>query len=97
MSYYFRLAKNFVSSMGHTSYSVYLIPVPIAIFVMGHSRFSYIQQHLLVNILYDFIVYILIGLVAWVMYLGIERPSIRLSKKIANRSFWILTITTDKI
>jgi peptidoglycan/LPS O-acetylase OafA/YrhL len=79
------LYKNWLSTLGDYSYSIYLIHVPIGVYLFGYVKQQhYVQTHVWLNVLWDLSLLTLIIVVSKFMYLYIELPSIKMGKKIAN-------------
>ncbi|MGN6180540.1 MAG: acyltransferase family protein [Mucilaginibacter sp.] len=87
VSNYIQLKKNFLTILGEHSYAVYLIHVPVGVFMFGSLKTMYIQQHLLANIIYDMTVYALISTIAWQYFIRIEKPFIEFGKKPFKRLY----------
>lgn len=76
------IKSNFISSIGNYSYAIYLIHVPIGVHIFGYFRqFKLMQQNMFFNILIDLSLFVLILLIAKLMYLKIELPLINYGKK----------------
>ncbi|MBL4674830.1 MAG: acyltransferase [Mucilaginibacter sp.] len=81
------LKANFFSTLGDYSYSIYLIHVPVAVYMFGAvKQQQLVQTNLLINLAWDITLYSFIVLLSWLMYKYIELPSIRLGKKLTNVS-----------
>jgi peptidoglycan/LPS O-acetylase OafA/YrhL len=80
----FPLKNNFFSRLGDYSYSVYLIHVPIGIYLLGFIKASLaVQQRLSLNIVADISMLILVIMCAKVMFIKVEKPSIELGRKLS--------------
>lgn len=86
MSPNFKIKENLFSKAGDFSYSIYLIHVPIGIYILGIFKNEVIQTNILFNILFDLSVYLFVGLISYFMYKYIELPFIKLGKKIIHRN-----------
>jgi len=86
-SNYLHMPENIFSKLGQYSYSVYLIHVPIGVFILNLFESSYIQQHPFANLAYDILVYLFINFIAWLIFTGIEKPSINEGRNISNKYF----------
>lgn len=80
--YYLR--PNFFSSLGDYSYSIYLIHVPIGVYIFGLFKSEKIMSSIYLTIGYDLFTYSCISIIAYLMYMLIEFPSIKIGKKIAK-------------
>jgi peptidoglycan/LPS O-acetylase OafA/YrhL len=89
------LKSTILSAFGNYSYSIYLIHVPVAVYLLGPvKQLSYVQAHLWLNILVDIaLVTVVILLSRWI-YLYIELPAIKAGKKLADHSEKSLKLTT---
>lgn len=83
LSPYFKLEKNFFTKLGDQSYAVYLIHVPIAVFLLGGLKTNLIQMNIYLNITYDLGMYILVSLIAYFVYQYFETPVIVIGKKVS--------------
>lgn len=80
------LKNNFFSKLGDYSYSIYLIHVPIGVYILGSlKQTQYVQTHLWLNILWDVILLGIIVLLSKIMYLYIELPAIQMGKKYSQK------------
>lgn len=85
INHFYPLKKNFFSTLGDYSYSVYLIHVPISIYLFGKIKQThFIQTNIYANIIWDFILLSFTIFLAKLMYTYIEVPAIKLGKKYAN-------------
>lgn len=84
-SNYITVPSNIFSRLGKYSYTVYLIHVPIGIFVFSIFRTRYIEINLLANLCYDIGVYVIVSLAAGLIYKVIEYPGIKYGQKIAAK------------
>lgn len=82
ISPYLKLKKNFFSSLGDHSYSIYLIHVPIGIFLLGRLETKIIQTNLFFNMLYDISMYIFLSLLSYLMFKYVEQNAIKFGKGI---------------
>jgi peptidoglycan/LPS O-acetylase OafA/YrhL len=87
ISNYVHSHKNFFSTLGQHSYSVYLIHVPIGVFILSLFENSYISQNPLLNFIYDLTVYFFISVLAWFMFNWVEKPSITYGRKLSKKYF----------
>jgi peptidoglycan/LPS O-acetylase OafA/YrhL len=78
------LKNNFFSRLGDYSYSVYLIHVPVAIYLLGFIKNKQtVQQCIGLNIAVDLTLLAIIVLLSKLMYQKVELPSIKLGKKVS--------------
>ncbi|TFF35201.1 acyltransferase family protein [Mucilaginibacter psychrotolerans] len=78
----FPLKNNFFSRLGDYSYSVYLIHVPLGIYLLGFvKRYQAVQNTTVLNILADFTLLTVVVVCAKVMFMRVEAPSIKLGRK----------------
>jgi len=79
------LKKNFFSKLGDFSYAVYLIHVPIGVYVLGYFKNNLFQQNQLLNIIFDITVYCIVTLFAILIYKYVEQPFIRIGKSFVKK------------
>ncbi|TZF86203.1 acyltransferase (plasmid) [Pedobacter sp. BS3] len=65
-----------VQRLGDLSYSVYLIHVPIGVYLLGLLKNNFIQTHITANILFDSGVYLIVLYISYYIYTYIESPAI---------------------
>jgi len=83
VNHYCPLKETRLSQWGDYSYSIYLIHIPIGVFILGCvKQIKFVQTHLLVNLSWDLILLAVIVVLSRVMYLFIESPAISMGKKI---------------
>jgi len=70
------IRENSISRLGKYSYSIYLLHVPIGIFIFSRFRNEYTKTNLTANIIYDLVVYAVISGFAILMFQHIERKGI---------------------
>jgi peptidoglycan/LPS O-acetylase OafA/YrhL len=85
LSFKYPMRKNWLSTAGDYSYSVYLLHVPIAIYLMGLIKTPYIQTHMATNILFDICSYLITLYFAYLSFKWIELPSIAFGKSLAQK------------
>lgn len=85
VSFKYKLKKNWLSTTGDYSYSVYLLHVPIAIYLMNLLKTPYIQKHIITNILFDVCCYLITLGFAYLAFKWIELPSINFGKAVAQK------------
>ncbi|WP_439697062.1 acyltransferase family protein [Mucilaginibacter sp. AW1-7] len=76
-----KVPANRFASWGQYSYSVYLIHVPVGVFILGLFEAEAIKQHPFYNLVYDLSVFTLIAILARVMFTRVEVPAIAFGKK----------------
>lgn len=85
LNYYAPIKKNF-SFLGNLSYSIYLIHVPIGVYLLGYFRvMQHFKDNFFLNIVFDFTLLLLVAFLAKLIYKIIEAPFIRRGKKISDR------------
>lgn len=77
---YAGLRKSLPAVLGTHSYAVYLIHVPVGVFILGLFNNAYIQQHVFLNLAFDLACYGIISILAWQFFNLIEKPSILYGK-----------------
>lgn len=87
ISNYRSLPNNILAKLGQHSYSVYLIHVPVGVFIIQEFERTQIQQNVYINCIYDLAVYSIVALLAWLMFKYIEKPSINYGRNIAEKYF----------
>jgi len=85
ISQYVPSSSTVFSKMGQHSYSVYLIHVPIGVFMIGLLNMDWMRHTVLLNIIYDLVVYLLISAIALLMFSSIEKPSIEMGKAFSKK------------
>jgi peptidoglycan/LPS O-acetylase OafA/YrhL len=84
LSFKYRMRKNWLSRAGDYSYSVYLLHVPIGVFLIGQLKTPYIQRHIAANILFDIFCYLVTLFLSFLAFKWVELPSIALGKSVAK-------------
>jgi peptidoglycan/LPS O-acetylase OafA/YrhL len=84
LGYYIKLPENKLALLGSHAYAVYLIHVPIGVFILGLFKNQYVQQHLYANLTFDLFCYVVTSALAWPFFHFIEKPSIRYGKSLTN-------------
>ena len=78
---------SFFSGLGNYSYSLYLIHVPLGVYVFGIiKQMNYVQKHIWANCLWDFTLLAILNVAAYFIYKYIELPSIQFGKKLTDVS-----------
>jgi peptidoglycan/LPS O-acetylase OafA/YrhL len=75
------LKSNLLSRYGDVSYSLYLVHVPIGIYLLGHLKTTVIQTNLALNIVFDVVILVFLVFVSRLMHRYIELPAIKYGKK----------------
>lgn len=84
-SQFIKTSETFLSALGEHSYTVYLIHVPVGVFILGRLKVPYIQQHPLVCLLYDLGVYSIVSVIAWQLFKHVEKPLINYGKRVSKK------------
>jgi peptidoglycan/LPS O-acetylase OafA/YrhL len=80
------LGNNILSRLGDISYSIYLLHVPVCVYLLGFLyRIKAVQHYLILNILVDIFLMAVIIFVSMFAYKYVEAPSIEWGKKFARR------------
>jgi peptidoglycan/LPS O-acetylase OafA/YrhL len=75
------LKSNLLSRYGDVSYSLYLVHVPIGIYLLGHLKTMAIQSNLALNILFDVVILVFLVFVSKLIHRYVELPAIRYGKR----------------
>jgi peptidoglycan/LPS O-acetylase OafA/YrhL len=75
------LKSNLLSRYGDVSYSLYLVHVPISIYLLGHLKTMAIQSNLALNILFDVVILVFLVFVSKLIHRYVELPAIRYGKR----------------
>ncbi|MFC0514569.1 acyltransferase family protein [Mucilaginibacter angelicae] len=86
-SNYIKIPRNICSALGLYSYSVYLIHVPIGVFVLGLTESEAVKRQPVWNLIYDLSVYLVVSIIARQMYRRIEQPAIHYGRKFSQQYF----------
>ncbi|HTN00149.1 MAG TPA: acyltransferase [Pedobacter sp.] len=85
ISNYHVFRENFFSKLGDYSYAIYLIHVPIGVYIFGSiKQIALVQKNILLNISWDVFLYIIIVCIAKFIFIKIEKPFILIGKKIST-------------
>ncbi|OOQ57658.1 acyltransferase family protein [Mucilaginibacter pedocola] len=76
------LPDNFFSRLGDLSYSIYLIHVPICVYMLGRLKTVQIQNNVALNIAFDCITLSITIASAALIFKYIEKPAINFGKKL---------------
>jgi peptidoglycan/LPS O-acetylase OafA/YrhL len=82
--YWKDLPQNYLSKLGDYSYAVYLLHVPLGIYLLGNLKISTIQENIYLNVVYDVAIVIIILATAAFAYKYLELPGIHFGKKISK-------------
>ena len=81
------LGNNILSRLGDISYSIYLLHVPVCVYLLGFLyKIKAVQHYLILNILVDVFLMVVVIFVSMFAYKYVEAPSIEWGKKFARRS-----------
>lgn len=94
ITHYIKVPRNILSTVGLYSYSVYLIHVPVGVFILGLVESNFIKQHPIFNFLYDLVVCLLVSVIAWQMHKFVEQPAINYGRRFSQRYFRASSKTT---
>lgn len=83
-SNYFTLKKTVISTYGRYSYSIYLMHVPVGVFILELFQLTLIQVNPYLNLIYDLVILGFIIMFSSIIFSRIEQPFIRLSKKLTE-------------
>jgi len=87
LNHFLPLRKNYVSKLGDYSYSIYLIHVPVGVFILGAvKQTKYVQSHPFINLGWDLILLAIIVALSGLMYRFVELPAIKFAKNITQKS-----------
>lgn len=75
------LKNNWLSRFGDVSYSLYLIHVPIGIYLLGHLKTTAIQTSVALNIVFDITLLVVLIMLSKLMHRYVELPAIKYGKK----------------
>jgi peptidoglycan/LPS O-acetylase OafA/YrhL len=89
ISHYVKSPANIFSKLGQHSYSVYLIHVPVGVYIIGLFESKYIQQNAFFNFIYDLTIYAFISIVAWLIYNHVEKPSIEYGRQFSKKQLGV--------
>ena len=80
------LGNNVLSRLGDVSYSIYLLHVPVCVYLLGFLyKIQAVRHYLILNILVDIFLMAVIIFVSMFAYKYVEAPSIEWGKKFARR------------
>ncbi|RYZ24393.1 MAG: acyltransferase, partial [Chitinophagaceae bacterium] len=79
------IPANGISKLGDFSYAVYLLHVPIGIYLFGKLKTVTVQSNLIYNVIYDLTMLAGLIVVSTVVYNYLELPGIKFGKKLAKR------------
>ncbi|WPU91652.1 acyltransferase [Mucilaginibacter sabulilitoris] len=80
-SHYSKPSKNILATLGLYSYSLYLIHVPIGVFILGYYKSQAVVRSTFLTVAFDLAAYFLITLVAAFMFKFVEKPCIDYGRK----------------
>jgi peptidoglycan/LPS O-acetylase OafA/YrhL len=79
------LGSNFFSRLGDYAYSVYLIHVPLGVYLLNHFKTPTVQKNVFFQSAYDIIVLIILLFISSLTFRFIELPGIQFGKKVAKK------------
>lgn len=78
--------QSFFSTLGDYSYAVYLIHVPIGVYILGIFKNRLFQENELLNIVFDLGIYCVITFLAALIFKYVEQPCIYFGKLLSQRN-----------
>ncbi|MBC7913692.1 MAG: acyltransferase [Pyrinomonadaceae bacterium] len=88
LSHHIKLNNNLFSKLGDYSYAIYLIHVPIGVYLIGALKTQDIQKKILLNILFDLLTYAIVFSISFLIFKYIESPFIQKGKLISKKYFF---------
>jgi len=85
ISFRFKQKESRVTRLGNLSYGIYLIHIPIGVYIFNYAKTSWILKNSLYNFLFDSAGLILIAICSYFLYLHVEKRYINIGKKISNK------------
>jgi peptidoglycan/LPS O-acetylase OafA/YrhL len=86
LDYYKHLPDNYLSRLGDYSYSIYLIHVPLGVYLTDYiNHATYLQRSIPLKMAYDIIILYIIIIVSKAIYTFIELPSISLGRRVSHK------------
>jgi len=81
------LGNNVLSRLGDVSYSIYLLHVPVCVYLLGFLyKIQAVRHHIILNIMVDIFLMAVIIFVSVFAYKYVEAPSIEWGKKFSRRN-----------
>lgn len=87
LSHHIRLKNNLSSKLGDYSYAVYLIHVPVGVYLIGALKTQNIQKNILLNVIFDLLTYAIVSCISFLIFKFIESPIIQKGKLISKKYF----------
>lgn len=81
----YAIKNNFLAKLGQYSYSVYLIHIPVGVFIVALFENEQIKTTPYLNLIYDLSVFAFISLLAYMMYMMVEKPSMRYGNELIEK------------
>ena len=79
------LDRNFFSGLGDYAYSVYLIHVPLGVYILNYYKTPAVQSNMLYHLSYDLLVLVILLVFAGFTFNFIELPTNKFGKKVAEK------------
>lgn len=76
--------ENLLSNLGKYSYSIYLLHVPIGVYLTNTIINPSYNKHLYLNIVSNIIIYLTVLLISKIVYKQVELPFIKIGKDISK-------------
>jgi len=81
---YLKMRQNLISRMADYTYGIYLIHVPIGVFIFCYIKGEIIINNSFYNCLFDLILFLLISSIAHFIFRYVEQPFIMKGKQLAE-------------
>lgn len=86
LSHFLSAKTNLISRLGTYSYSMYLIHVPVGVFILGVFEPAIAKVNPLYNLFYDLAVFIVLNMISFLMYTYVEKPGMKLRTVIFKKA-----------
>jgi len=88
LNHFWPFKGNIISRLGDYSYSIYLIHIPVGVYILGFLKNSYgYEKNLFMNILWDLIAYLVVLIMARWIFNKIEKPYITYGKTLIKKLY----------